>query len=99
MTYVYFPFDAVTSTIQVYPDGSLIETGLMGVEGMIGIQLWLGMPFNKDPHDRAGPRLRPPHEREEFRPRSQREPRVSSKPPESGGSAHAFLSITSLVAA
>jgi CRP-like cAMP-binding protein len=44
ITYVFFPYDAVTSTIQEYPDGSTIETGLMGVEGMIGIQLWLRMP-------------------------------------------------------
>jgi CRP-like cAMP-binding protein len=42
--HVYFPFDAVTSTVQTYPDGSMIETGLMGVEGLIGIQLWLDMP-------------------------------------------------------
>ena len=44
ITHVFFPYDAVTSTIQEYPDGSMIETGLMGVEGMIGIQLWLRMP-------------------------------------------------------
>jgi CRP-like cAMP-binding protein len=42
--YVFFPFDCVTSTIQELTDGSSIETGLMGVEGMIGIQLWLQMP-------------------------------------------------------
>src|SRR3712207_4472925 len=41
---VFFPFDAVTSTIQEMDDGVGIETGLMGVEGMIGIQLWLRMP-------------------------------------------------------
>jgi hypothetical protein len=44
ITQVLFPYDAITSTIQEYPDGSMIETGLMGVEGMIGIQLWLRMP-------------------------------------------------------
>lgn len=33
MTQVLFPYDAVTSTIQEYPDGAMIETGLMGVEG------------------------------------------------------------------
>lgn len=38
---VYFPVDAVTSTIQEMSDGSSIEAGLMGVEGMIGIQWWL----------------------------------------------------------
>jgi len=41
---VFFPFDAVTSTVQEMEDGGRIETGLMGVEGMIGIQLWLRMP-------------------------------------------------------
>ena len=44
ITHVFFPYNAVTSTIQEYPDGSTIETGLMGVEGLIGIQLWLQMP-------------------------------------------------------
>lgn len=41
---VFFPFDAATSTIQEMDDGGSVETGLMGVEGMIGIQLWLRMP-------------------------------------------------------
>ncbi len=41
---VFFPFDAVTSTVQELSDGSTVETGLMGVEGMIGIQLWLRVP-------------------------------------------------------
>lgn len=41
---VFFPYDAVTSTIQDMEDGGGVETGLMGVEGMIGIQLWLRMP-------------------------------------------------------
>jgi CRP-like cAMP-binding protein len=44
ITQVFFPADAVTSTIQEMEDGNSIETGLMGLEGMIGIQLWLGMP-------------------------------------------------------
>lgn len=38
---VYFMHDAVTSTIQEMSDGSSIETGLMGIEGMAGIQVWL----------------------------------------------------------
>lgn len=41
---VFFPYDAVTSTIQELQNGNSIETGLMGVEGMIGIQLWLRVP-------------------------------------------------------
>ena len=39
--YVWFPNDAVTSTLQMLTDGSSIESGLMGLEGMVGIQLWL----------------------------------------------------------
>jgi len=41
---VFFPYDSVTSTIQEMSDGNSVETGLMGIEGVIGIQLWLGMP-------------------------------------------------------
>jgi hypothetical protein len=41
---MFFPYDAITSTIQELPDGALIETGLMGIEGLIGIQLWLRSP-------------------------------------------------------
>jgi hypothetical protein len=37
-----FPFDAVTSTTQEMSDGSTIETGLMGIEGLSGVQVWLG---------------------------------------------------------
>ncbi len=44
ITQVFFPYDAVTSTVQELEDGGRIETGLMGVEGMVGIQLWLRMP-------------------------------------------------------
>jgi CRP-like cAMP-binding protein len=39
--YVYFPETCVTSTLQELSDGSSVEAGLMGVEGMIGVQLWL----------------------------------------------------------
>jgi len=38
---VYFPVDMISSTLQELSDGSSVETGLMGVEGMIGIQGWL----------------------------------------------------------
>src|SRR5690349_10819596 len=40
--YLYFPFDAVTSTTQEMSDGSTIETGLVGIEGLSGVQVWLG---------------------------------------------------------
>src|SRR4051794_9867149 len=39
---LYFPYDAVTSTVQELSDGSTIETGLMGIEGVAGVQVWLG---------------------------------------------------------
>jgi CRP-like cAMP-binding protein len=39
--YVYFPETCVTSTLQELSDGSTVEAGLMGVEGMVGIQVWL----------------------------------------------------------
>jgi hypothetical protein len=42
ITYLYFPYDAVTSTTQEMSDGSTIETGLMGIEGLSGVQVWLG---------------------------------------------------------
>lgn len=38
---LFFPFDAVTSTVQEMSDGSTIETGLMGIEGLAGVQVWL----------------------------------------------------------
>ena len=41
ITDIYFPYDAITSTIQEMSDGSSVETGLMGVEGFVGVQLWL----------------------------------------------------------
>lgn len=39
---LYFPYDAVTSTTQEMSDGTSIETGLMGIEGLAGVQVWLG---------------------------------------------------------
>jgi len=44
ITQVFFPYDVVTSTLQELSDGTSVETGLMGIEGLIGIQLWLRMP-------------------------------------------------------
>ena len=41
ITDVYFPYDAITSTIQEMSDGDAVETGLMGVDGFVGVQLWL----------------------------------------------------------
>jgi len=44
ITELYFPYDAITSTIQEMNNGDSVETGLMGVEGLVGIQLWLHAP-------------------------------------------------------
>jgi hypothetical protein len=44
ITDLYFPYDAVTSTIQEMGDGDSVETGLMGIEGFVGVQLWLHSP-------------------------------------------------------
>jgi CRP-like cAMP-binding protein len=38
---LYFPYDAVTSTVTEMSDGSSIESGLMGIEGLAGVQVWL----------------------------------------------------------
>lgn len=41
ITDIYFPYDAITSTIQEMSNGDSVETGLMGIEGFVGVQLWL----------------------------------------------------------
>ncbi|HEY1233553.1 MAG TPA: Crp/Fnr family transcriptional regulator [Candidatus Binatia bacterium] len=45
ITNTYFPIDCVTSTIQELSDGSTVEVGLMGLEGFVGVQFWLGSPI------------------------------------------------------
>jgi DNA-binding transcriptional regulator YhcF (GntR family) len=44
ITDIYFPYDAITSTVQEMSDGDSVETGLMGIEGFVGVQLWLRSP-------------------------------------------------------
>jgi CRP-like cAMP-binding protein len=39
--HVWFPCDAVSSTLQVLQGGETVESGLMGLEGLVGVQLWL----------------------------------------------------------
>lgn len=41
ISHVWFPYDAVTSTLQLLQNGDAIEAGLMGLEGVVGLQLWL----------------------------------------------------------
>jgi CRP-like cAMP-binding protein len=44
ITDIYFPYDAIASTVQEMRDGDTVETGLMGIEGFVGVQLWLRSP-------------------------------------------------------
>lgn len=41
ITDIYFPYNAITSTVQEMSDGDTVETGLMGIEGFVGVKLWL----------------------------------------------------------
>jgi DNA-binding transcriptional regulator YhcF (GntR family) len=43
LKYVWFPHDAIASAVQSMVDGSIIEVGMTGFEGMIGISAWLGV--------------------------------------------------------
>ncbi len=40
--HVYFPLNSVASVVQTMRDGSTVETGIIGREGMIGVGVWLG---------------------------------------------------------
>ncbi|HEX3464114.1 MAG TPA: Crp/Fnr family transcriptional regulator [Candidatus Elarobacter sp.] len=40
--HVYFPVDAVTSTLMLLPEGESVEVGLMGAEGVVGLALLYG---------------------------------------------------------
>jgi CRP-like cAMP-binding protein len=42
ITHVYFPVNCVVSIIQTMRDGSSVESGIIGREGMVGLQAWLG---------------------------------------------------------
>src|SRR5215813_7945963 len=44
ITDLYFLYDAISSTIQGMSNGDSVETGLTGVEGFVGVQLWLHAP-------------------------------------------------------
>lgn len=97
ITDMYFPYDAITSTIQEMHDGDSVETGLMGVEGLVGIQLWLHAPTTptrtlvqvpgRAHHMRATDFVR--HVRDATSPLNE----LCAK------YAHAFLAMTSLIAA
>src|ERR687888_474045 len=42
LEYVWFPHDCVTSTVVATDDGTFLEVGLMGAEGMVGLSLLFG---------------------------------------------------------
>ena len=42
ITHVYFSIDSVVSIVQTMSDGSSVESGIIGREGMAGLQAWLG---------------------------------------------------------
>jgi len=42
ITDIYFPYNAITSTLQEMHNGDSVETGLTGIEGFVGVPLWLG---------------------------------------------------------
>jgi CRP-like cAMP-binding protein len=42
--YVYFPYSGVVSLVMVLDGGDMIETSIVGHEGMVGLAVFLGMP-------------------------------------------------------
>src|ERR1043165_9707210 len=39
--YIWFPNDAVLSTLHVLRNGASVEAGVIGLEGMVGLAVWL----------------------------------------------------------
>lgn len=95
--YLYFLYDAVTSTIQELSDGSSIETGLMGIEGLAGVQVWLGQRSTSATTLVQVPGTAHRISTEDFI----REIREQQSPLNKliGGYVHAFLTMTSVIAA
>lgn len=96
--YLYFPYDAVTSTTQEMADGSMIETGLMGIEGLAGVQVWLGQRTTAATTFVQVPGWGHRIETEDFI-REVRDNPSSPLNPLVRAYVHAFLVLTSLVAA
>lgn len=46
--YVYFPLDSVISLMRTLEDGEMVEVGMVGPEGIMGLNAVLGVPQN--PH-------------------------------------------------
>jgi CRP-like cAMP-binding protein len=49
MDYVYFPSNSMVSLISQLSDGSSVEIGIVGYEGMVGVSVVLGV--DKSPHE------------------------------------------------
>lgn len=49
MDYAYFPSNAMVSLVSQLSDGSCVETGITGYEGMIGVSAVLGV--DRSPHE------------------------------------------------
>ena len=43
---IYFPTTALVSTLVIMEDGSAVETGITGSEGMVGLSTALGLDFD-----------------------------------------------------
>ncbi len=39
--YIHFPIDLVASTVHTMSDGSTVESAIIGLDGLVGIQAWL----------------------------------------------------------
>lgn len=44
--YVYFPNKAIISLVIILEDGASVEVGLIGTDGMLGVEVFLGNPIS-----------------------------------------------------
>jgi CRP-like cAMP-binding protein len=42
INHIYFPCESIVSIVQVMEDGSSVESALIGMEGLVGVPVWLG---------------------------------------------------------
>jgi len=63
---IYFPYDAITSTIQEMNDGDSVETGLMGDRGLLRRATMVTCSNYSDAHARTGTRQGSSHARRGF---------------------------------
>jgi CRP-like cAMP-binding protein len=75
-TDVYFPLDAVVSLMRTLEDGEMVEVGMVGSEGLIGINAVLGVTLNPHAGVTQGRGMLATVPREALREELAREPRV-----------------------